>query len=96
MQLDDRLSIHLSETDIAGIRTIRESLRLAIERRDGARAPPHEEPATATDFERWLAPAGALLTVLALTLYGLNRLVMRGLSGCASPEPQSCRRRERS
>jgi long-chain acyl-CoA synthetase len=77
--LEDRLGIHLSETDIAGIGTIRELLRLAIERPDGARAPPHEEPATAPDFERWLAPAGALLTVLALTLYGLNRLVMRGL-----------------
>ena len=38
-----------------------------------------EEPATAPDFERWLAPAGALLTVLALTLYALNRLIMRGL-----------------
>jgi long-chain acyl-CoA synthetase len=35
--------------------------------------------AMATDFERWLAPTGALLTVLALTLYALNRLVMRGL-----------------
>ena len=33
----------------------------------------------ATDFERWLAPTGALLTVLALALYALNRLVMRGL-----------------
>jgi long-chain acyl-CoA synthetase len=76
--LQDRLDIHLSETDIAGIRTIRELLRLAIERRDGARAPPHE-PAATPDFERWLAPAGALLTVLALTLYALNRLVMRGL-----------------
>jgi long-chain acyl-CoA synthetase len=30
--LQDRLDIHLSETDIAGIRTIRELLRLAIER----------------------------------------------------------------
>ena len=77
--LQDRLGIHLSETDIAGIRTIRELLRLAIERLDGAGAPPHEEPAAVMpDFERRLAPAGALLTVLALTLYALNRLVMRG------------------
>jgi long-chain acyl-CoA synthetase len=34
--LQDRLEIHLTETDIAGIRTIRELLRLAIERRGGA------------------------------------------------------------
>jgi long-chain acyl-CoA synthetase len=77
--LQDRLDIHLSEADIAGIQTIRELLRVAIERRSGALAPPHEEPATATDFERWLTPTGALLTALALALYGLNRLLMRGV-----------------
>jgi len=78
--LQDRLEIHLSETDIAGFQTIRELLSFAIERRSGARtAPPHEEAAMATDFDRWLAPAGALLTTLALALYGLNRLLMRGL-----------------
>jgi len=77
--LQDRLDIHLSETDIAGIRTIRELLRFAIERRSGAQAPPDEEAAMATDFDRWLAPAGTLLTALALALYALNRLLMRGL-----------------
>src|SRR5262249_12281626 len=77
--LEDRLGIHLSEADIAGIRTIRELLHLSIERREAAPASPHEEPATAADFERRLAPAGALLTVLALTLYALNRVIMRGL-----------------
>jgi long-chain acyl-CoA synthetase len=34
----------------------------------------------ATDFELWLAPIGTLLTALALALYALNRLLMRGLS----------------
>jgi long-chain acyl-CoA synthetase len=77
--LQDRLDIHLSESDIAGIRTIRELLHLAIMRRSGARAPPHEAPTMATDFERWLAPTGTLLTALALALYALNRLLMRGL-----------------
>ena len=77
--LQDRLDIHLSETDIAGIQTIRELLRLAIDRRSGADAPPHEEPAMATDFERWLAPTGTFLTAFALALYALNRLLMRGL-----------------
>ena len=77
--LQDRLDLHLSETDIAGIQTIRDLLRLAIERRNGAPAPPREEPAMAADFARWLAPTGALLTALAIALYGLNRLVMRGL-----------------
>jgi acyl carrier protein len=70
--LQDRLDIHRSETDIAGIQTIRELLRLAIERRSGGLASPHEEPAMATDFERWLAPTGTLLTALSLALYALN------------------------
>ena len=79
--LQDRLDIHLSETDIAGIRTIRELLRLAIGRRGRAAAPSHEEPAMPADFERWLAPTGVFLNALAVALYALNRLVMRGLFG---------------
>jgi len=78
--LQDRLDIHLSETDIAGLQTIRELLRYAIERRSAARAAPsHGEAATTTNFDRWLAPTGALLKTLTLVLYGLNRLLMRGL-----------------
>jgi len=78
--LQDRLDIHLSETDIAGLQTIRELLRYAIERRSAAQAAPsHEEAATTTNFDRWLAPTGALLKTLTLVLYGLNRLLMRGL-----------------
>jgi len=77
--LEDRLDVHFSETDIAGIQSIRDLLRLAIERRSGARALPRQEPSMATDFERWLAPTGALLTPLAMAFYGLNWTVMRGL-----------------
>jgi long-chain acyl-CoA synthetase len=77
--LEDRLDIHLSETDIAGIQTIRDLLRLVIERRGRARTLPREEPAMARDFERWLAPTGGLLTPLAMALYALNWLVMHGL-----------------
>jgi long-chain acyl-CoA synthetase len=77
--LEDQLDIHLSETAIAGIQTIRDLLRLAIERRSGADAPLRQGPTMATDFERWLAPTGALLTPLAMVLYALNWLVMHGL-----------------
>ena len=77
--LQERLNIQLSEADIAGVRTIRELLHLAIERRNGSSTPSREAPAMATDFERWLAPAGPLLTALSLGFYALNRLLMRGL-----------------
>jgi long-chain acyl-CoA synthetase len=77
--LQDRLSIHLLDADIAGIETTRDLLRLSIERRTGVRPPPHEEPAIALDIERWLAPTGTLLTASGFLLYALNRFVMRGL-----------------
>ncbi len=77
--LEDRLDIHLSETDIAGIQTVRDLLRLAIERRGGTSPPQRQESGMATDFERWLAPRGAALTALAIVLYALNWAVMRGL-----------------
>jgi len=77
--LQDRLNIQLSEADIAGVRTIRELLCLAIQRRSGSHPPSHEAPAMASDFERWLAPTGPLLTALSLGFYALNRLLMRGL-----------------
>jgi len=76
--LDERMGIYLSETDIAGIQTIRDLLRLAIERRDEAGALPRERT-MATDFARWLAPTGMVATAFGMALYALNRLVMRGL-----------------
>lgn len=77
--LQDRLGIHLSDTDIAGNETIRDLLRLSIERRTRACPLPREGPAIALDIERWLAPTGGLLTALAFVLYVLNRLLMRGV-----------------
>ena len=77
--LQDRLGIHLSDADIAGIETIRDLLRLSIERRMVARPLAREEPAVALDIERWLAPTGKLLVTLGFVLYALNWLVMRAL-----------------
>jgi long-chain acyl-CoA synthetase len=79
IELHDRLELHLLETEIARIQTLRDLLRLAIDRRGGPRASPREEPAMATDFERWLAPPGAVLTAFGMLLYALNRLLIRGL-----------------
>ena len=74
--LQDRLDINLSEADIGAVDTVRDLLRLAIaRRREGLRPPP--EPAS--DIETWIAPTGTLLSALGFALYGLNRLVMRGL-----------------
>src|SRR5215471_14128651 len=42
--LQDRLGIHLSETDIAAVRTIRQPLRPGIERLAREKSPPHKEP----------------------------------------------------
>ena len=77
MTLEERYGLRLSERDVAGIETIRDLLRIGIERRKGAPAP--EEPAIATDIDRWLAPTGAVLRAMALVLFALNWAVMHGL-----------------
>jgi len=74
--LQDRLGLHLSENDIAGIETIRDLLRRSIDHRPLAA---REEPAIATDVERWLAPPGAFLRIVGVGLYALNWLAMRAL-----------------
>jgi long-chain acyl-CoA synthetase len=79
VELQDRLGLHLSESEIARIQTLRDLMRLAIERRGGAPASPREERAMATDYERWLAPPGLARTAFAMVLYALNRLLMRRL-----------------
>jgi long-chain acyl-CoA synthetase len=75
--LDERMGIHLSESDIAGIQTVRDLLRLAIGRRNAASALPRTQT-MATDFARWLAPTGTFETAFGMALYAINRLVMRG------------------
>jgi len=79
MTLEERYGLRFSEQDVAGIETIRDLLRIGIERRKGAPAPAAEEPAIATDIDRWLAPTGAVLRGIALFLFALNWVVMHGL-----------------
>jgi long-chain acyl-CoA synthetase len=74
--LQDRLGVHVSDTDIAAIETIRDLLRRSIEPRP---LMPGEKVSIATDIERWLAPRGIFLRLLGAGLYVLNRMVMRGL-----------------
>ena len=77
--LHDRMGINLSDTDIGGIETIRELLRLSIERRAAILLLSHQEAAIALDIARWSTPTGVVLKSLSLVLYVVNWLVMRGL-----------------
>jgi long-chain acyl-CoA synthetase len=76
--LQERVGIALSDEDLGHIATIRDLLRLSVERGSGA-VPPRGEPGGALDIEYWLAPTGLLLTGLGAALYAINRLLMRGL-----------------
>jgi long-chain acyl-CoA synthetase len=77
--LHERLGVVLSETDLARIETIRDLLRLSIDRRTVTGAPQRGGPAAAPSVEYWLAPTGPLLTALGAAFYALNRAVIRGL-----------------
>jgi long-chain acyl-CoA synthetase len=77
--LQDRVGVHISDTDVAAIETIRDLLRLSIERLAGACLLPDQERDLVLDIEGWLAPTGALLTASAFMLCAVNRLLMRGL-----------------
>jgi long-chain acyl-CoA synthetase len=75
--LHERLGVALAETDLARIETIRDLLRLSIDRRSKTAAPQPGGPAAG--LGDWLAPTGPLLTALGAVLYAVNRAVMRGL-----------------
>jgi long-chain acyl-CoA synthetase len=77
--LHERLGVALSETDLARIETIRDLLRLSIDRRTETGAPQPGGPAAALGVEYWLAPTGPPLSALGAVLYAVNRAVMRRL-----------------
>lgn len=77
--LNDRLGVTFSETDLAQIATIRDLLRLSIDRRTGTGALPRGEPAIALDTGYWLQSTGLLLGVLGAAVFAVNRLIMRAL-----------------
>jgi long-chain acyl-CoA synthetase len=74
--LEARTGVRLTEADIAAIGTLRDLLRLCVER-IARRASAEETSALAWNIERWLAPAGILLTAAGLVLYAVNWVVMR-------------------
>jgi long-chain acyl-CoA synthetase len=81
LELQERFGVHLTDADIAGIATVRDLLRLCVERQGGPglAASIGEAPAIAEDIDRWLAPTGPLLTAVGVFLYALNWLVMHAV-----------------
>lgn len=77
--LHERLNVALSETDLARIETIRDLLRLSIERRTETGTPPRGRALTPVGAQYCLAPAGPLLTALGAAFYALNRAVIQDL-----------------
>jgi long-chain acyl-CoA synthetase len=76
--LQDQLGIHLSETDIAGIETIRDLLHRSVEQHPEA---PSETAGIAADLQRWLRPRGLFLRIVGTAIFAANRLIMRGPFG---------------
>ena len=81
VEFEERFGVHLTDADIAGIKTVRDLLNLCVERQGGAglTASTGEAPAIAEDIDRWLAPTGPLLTAVGVFLYALNWLVMHAV-----------------
>ncbi|HTW51780.1 MAG TPA: AMP-binding protein [Stellaceae bacterium] len=77
--LHERAGVALSEADLARIATIRDLLRMSIDRQSGTTAPVGAAPAFALDSDYWLAPTGLSLTVVGLAIYAVNRGVVRGV-----------------
>ena len=69
--------MQFAEAEVANVVTIRDLLRLAVNR-SGAIEPPATVPLAPAE-ENWIAPIGLILTLVGLTLYCLNRLLMRAL-----------------
>jgi long-chain acyl-CoA synthetase len=72
--LEQRFSVTLTDADIATVPTIRDLLRVAVERHGG---PTSESAPVRLDLDRWLAPTGPLTTAAGTLLAAVNRLLMR-------------------
>ncbi|MBS0558592.1 MAG: AMP-binding protein [Proteobacteria bacterium] len=74
--LQEQCGIRLTESDIAAVTRLRDLFRIIAER-EGAAPFEAGKPPLAADTERWLAPAGVLLTAVGVFFYVLNLLIMR-------------------
>ncbi len=74
LEIQERFGIELTGDAIAGIVTLRDLLAAA---NAAAAATGAVMPADIAEDARWLQPLGPLLTLLAVLVYALNRLVIR-------------------
>jgi long-chain acyl-CoA synthetase len=83
LELGQRTGVELSDEAIGRIETVRDLWQELIDARGGAAtlADPIEHPERVLDEKkrRWLQPRHGVVRASASTLYGLNRLLMRGL-----------------
>jgi long-chain acyl-CoA synthetase len=77
--LQEQAGVRLAEADFARTETIRDLLRVSIDRHAATSRLPRGEPAFTLDAGYWLAPTGLALTALGALLYAANRTIMRGL-----------------
>jgi long-chain acyl-CoA synthetase len=84
MEIGQRAGVELSEEAIGRIETVRDLLHEVIEQAEQGRefspARPLEQPEEVIDSRqlRWLAPLNPLQLFLAMLLYLLNKMIMRG------------------
>src|SRR3546814_17220935 len=80
LEIERRLGIGLDEAELAEVYTVRElieAVQRAAKRTDG-RAPAQRTVVAEAD-RRWIAPGHLLHRLLAITLFAVNRLLMRML-----------------
>jgi long-chain acyl-CoA synthetase len=76
LALEQKIGLRLSDRDAALVETVRDLIVLA-EGRAGRSVDLKGGPAEAAADMRWIAPVGIALTLLGVTLYWLNRVLMR-------------------
>ncbi len=78
LDLEAKLGVALSEEDMAGIETVR-GLLIALDRAGGKPGAGRQisQQQILADRERWLRPRGPMLTLIGLSLFTLNKLLMR-------------------
>ncbi len=79
MELQERFGFRLTEDAISGMTTLRALLQEIQEAADSGQSVSLADAELGAEQERWLQPRGPGSRALAQLLFGLNRLLMRGI-----------------